>query len=245
MEVICEIDKIISEFDSKDKKEMSSCRKKLRELIQEYANLEKNTKLTLPETIVFVAESDSKRKRNISMILLHALDSDYIFKASESDGKLLQILDKNIPDLYRRFEILERQQTHEKIKEIENIHGKLMGALNDILNIDECLHLILSSRQKIEKTLNDKSLNSYLSYLGFERIKKHIKGHFSCVSHFSEKPEVFYEQIPNLISDLDNELTYCKENDTFLTRTYKIYLSNLKKAVENERASSKDRFECT
>jgi len=244
MEIIYQIDEIISDFDSKNDKEMKSSRTQLRNLIQEYACIDINKKLTLPETVVSIEQSKSKKKRDISLILLHALSSDYIFRTREADGKLIKILDDTLPDIYKRFNIDKKDQTHEKIGKIKNIHKEFLNLLDNISGIDCSLHSILSSRQIIQKTINDKNLNAYLNFLDFNHIKRHINKYFTHISYFQTKPEVFYENIPSILIDINNELSYCESNKSFLGLIYKKFLMQLRKAIEDEKKSSKDNFRC-
>ena len=117
--------------------------------------------------------------------------------------------------------------------------------LDSIKNIGSTVNAILSSRQNIEKTLKDKCLNSYLSYLQYPHITRYIKKNFSYLSYIKKEQEEFYGNIPLILSDIEKELIYCKENPSFITiNYYEIYLNKIKYAIEDERSKSKERFNC-
>lgn len=73
MDIVYKIDEIIREFDHKKESDQSKSRKLLRNYLQEYAEVEINNDLTLPQTIVFIERSSPANSRNIAMMVLHAL----------------------------------------------------------------------------------------------------------------------------------------------------------------------------
>jgi hypothetical protein len=245
MNLLLEMYSIVRDFDEKsesDKKKLRTC---FRDCIQQYMEVEIDTGLTLAETIVTVGRIDNKDKiRKMAMVILYSL-STKILNADDKDGKLIALFDGGILDFYKKYNIDIKDQAYKKVDKLSGIHKALCDVLGSIINIDSTIESILSMRQGIEKSVNDKTLNAYLNHLGFSHIKDSIKKNISRLSYFDMDEERFYEQIPELLEDIEFELNYCHENPTFVTLDYySIYLGKLKSALIREKEKSKDKFKC-
>ena len=233
MIMLNDLDKIVVELHdcvNSSSNAISEKRKQLRTFLQNIYG-EIRSDLSLSETIEKISSlSDKSLMRNSAMILLRVISVRGALPDNTSnnriDLRLSLLFDRSIPDVYKRFIIDESDYTFAKIKHLELVHSQLCKRINSLKEVESTLRSIIGSRQKIQKILTDKALNSYLQQYDFKHIQSWINNIFIQLATYDESPDIFFEEIPSLLEDLKNEKKYCEDNSTFVTRDYYIFFIN-------------------
>lgn len=246
MDIAYKIEETFLKFEHVNSSDRKKLQLLIRDYIQEYIGLDKNETLTLAETIASISRlSDSEKTRDISMIILHGLSIAEIFQSKKIDAVLIELLDKTIPDIYRKYEIKISDQTYIKIEQLSLIHNKICENLNCLKNIDSTIDSILSMRQNIQKALNDKTLKAYTRHLGYTAINDNLTKIFSLICYYKDDKEIFFENLDVIEKNIEEGISYCTSHKSFFTEDYyKKFLTRLKDALINSKSNFETEFNC-
>ncbi|MDB9905830.1 ATP-binding protein [Oceanospirillaceae bacterium] len=244
-DIIVELHNSVSSFPN----DVSKKRKQLRNFLQD-AYGEKNKELSLSDTIDQITGSvDMATLRDLAVILLRVISMKGALTESTTknqlDGRLSVLFERSLPDFGKRFEIDSKEQTYIKLQKFGAIHEELCKRINVLNEIGSSLHSIIGARQKISKVLNDKQLQAYLLPYGLKQVREQVSIFFIEIEQHEKSPELFFDNIPNLVKRLEEEIQYCNGHSTFVTRDYYYpFLNTLKDTVVEEQKRSRNNFQC-
>src|SRR5690606_4752463 len=120
---------------------------------------------------------EQQHLRYISLVVLRLLSVQEFFpKGSENnfETKIIQLMDKTIADLYKRFDINKSAQTYEKFENLFKIHVYCCDKLRCLNQCSPNMETISAQRQMILRSIGDETVKSYLSPYEFPRIRASI-----------------------------------------------------------------------
>jgi hypothetical protein len=226
-------------------------RTKVRSILLQFAGLKDDKSLTLADSLELIASSGSKNsKRDISILAVRLLNVQGFFPSQISgnniDAKLIHLVEPELANFYRRFDIDKSEQTFEKVKKLCNLHNYCLGKLEPLLLTSSKIEAIISEKQSILKSIGDDTVKSYLSLFDFQRIRGSINSVLMQVAELSRASGYnFMNKLKDLSDFLAEEREYCEHSPTFITQDYYIkFLDIVQVAVDCVANKAKSRFIC-
>ena len=227
-------------------------RKELREIILCGTAKEGTRKLTLVESINYLASNavDPQQARIAAIFLVRfASIPNFLPRASNTsrvDASLSDLVTRALPDLVKDRGINPKDQTYEIMKLLERIHPWVCEQLS-VLKIDSSLVAVLSARQRIQRVLNHGPLKGYLAPYGIKDVSSSLDSVYKCVTDVdSSVDSLFHTRISEALSIVEQELQVSNMADVFLYSEYYVpFLKAVHAAITEEIESAKDRLAST
>jgi hypothetical protein len=212
----------VSSTDSEYKK----AKTQIREIFQSFGELEADKSKTLAETIVDLKNSGSKGiHRDCAMMLVRALSVQNLLSSKSDTHKIqthiIQFVEPNLKDIYKRFDIDKKLQTYEKIETLETVHRYCCDKLNCLSEMPSKIETIAAERNSILRSIGDSAVKSYLSAYEYSRIRASIEAILNQVIELSKSADSgFTNKHKDLLDLLQDEIEYCDGFDNFLLNDY-------------------------
>ncbi len=251
LDIVLKIESIALQFDRLAPDEIKFCRTQVRELLLRYVGLENDGSLSLSDTIEKIAKNGEREcLRYISLIVLRLLSVPHFFPKGSSENnaetKIIHLMDREIGDLYRRFDINKSAQTYEKFESLFKIHVYCCEKLRCLSQCSPNMETISAQRQMILRSIGDETVKSYLSPYEFPRIRGAIEAILSQAVDFSNTSDsTFTQRLKDLSDLLSEEAEYCDGRMTFVTKNYyRPFVIIVEQAVHGVARRLKERFVC-
>jgi hypothetical protein len=226
-------------------------RKTVRRILQEFSGLEANADKNLAQTLEDISKQGKPESlRSISIFLLRLLTVQGFFPASLSSGStdiwIVIIIEKVFKSIYKEFDIEVKEQTFEKISKLKEVVNHCHEKLSCLVVLSPKIETISETRKAIHSSLADKTLNSFLMPYDFPRIRASIDSILGQVIKLSSTADFTFERKLKDLSDyIQDEISYCKQRQVFLTdKYYRPFLDQVEEATNAIARKSKERFIC-
>lgn len=230
---------------------LKQARLSIRSILQEYSEVTLDNSLTLSETIQKISDNGiDARLRHVSLIILRLSAVPNFFpkqvNGSNTDAKIISLIEAELVDFYKRFEIDKQNQTYIKLDKLYEVHDFCCDKLKCLLNVPAKIETIAAEKQLILRALGDKTVKSYFSYYDYSRVRASVEAVLTQVLEFSKTTSNnFARRLKDLKDLITDELTYCIANPSIVTlRYYKPFLNAIDGIVQNEAEKSYEQFKC-
>ncbi|PKH04759.1 ATP-binding protein [Moritella sp. Urea-trap-13] len=252
LQAALDIETAVNNLSEKSSDEdLKLARLSVRSTLQHYAGVDEDKSLTLIDSIQLISEAGIKKnRRNISILILRLNSIPNFFPkqviGSGADAKIINILEPVLGDFYKRFDIDKKFQTFEKLDKLYEVHDFCCEKLKCLSIVPAKIESISAEKQMILKSLGDKTLNSYLSPYEFQNLRGSVEAILTQIVELSRSIDsTFTRRLKELSDLLEDEVRYCNEKSSFITKNYyQIFLEKIQTVIESEAVRSKERFKC-
>lgn len=231
--------------------EYKKAKVQIREIFQSFGKLENDRNKTLAETITDLKKSGPRGiHRDCAMMMIRALSVQNLLSSKGDSTKiqthLIQFVEANLPDIYKRFDIDKKSQTYEKIEILETVHRYCCDKLNCLSDTPSKIETIAAERGSILRSIGDSTVKAYLTAYEFNRIRSSIEAILTQVIALSESVDSgFTHKYKDLTDLLQDEISYCRKTNSFLINDYYLpFLYSVTEAAEAVVKRAREQFIC-
>jgi len=137
-------------------------------------------------------------------------------------------------------------QSHQVLDILSHVPDYCHEKLTQLAELPAQVETIKASRTVVLRDLADDTLCCVLENYDFNHTRKRIEVFFKQVLDLSETSDLsFSTKAEDLLEIVENELTYCRENHTFITeKYYGVFVRTIDKVVRDISAKSAAKFTC-
>ncbi|MBW2940539.1 ATP-binding protein [Zhongshania sp. CAU 1632] len=190
-------------------------------------------------------------RRKILIILLRSLSVDGLLPTTRIESRIevlfVSAVDKYLPDLCKKFKIDSKKQTYENYPLVKSLHGDVVSEFKFWAAIPDTLEGVISNREEILKSLNNRTSKTYLDFYGISNITTAMNKIFHYIDIIvDETSDEFVDPINDLRKFLDSQEAYVDENYNFLTNgVYRPVILLIRRALERAESGAGEKFSCS
>lgn len=159
--------------------------------------------------------------REIPVILIRALDVYDLIpdpNANNSIERLIvEICEKNIPDICTFLGIKVKYQTYEKYAILSNGHKNILSLLDPLTVNYGDLHALVAARKTVLGALNHSIVRAYCGPYHLQELKSTIEVLFSAIQRMEELGPSFLQNYQDCSRTIDDAVKMMTENQSFLS----------------------------
>ena len=230
---------------------IAKARRLVRGSLQNLAQVELDTSLTLTQTFESIAQNCTPNaRRNIGVVAIRLVSfSDFLSTSDAKEGRrhIVWLIEHGCPDLTLNLRWKNGALSHEKLESIKSIHRVACEHLDHLRQQYNNLEELVSRRQIILRDLNHGPTKNYLSAFGFKVVQPSANGLINQIAGLvnSEGYEL-QENMERLLETLDEEIELLRNIDAFVIREYWVpFLKKVQSLVRTRQETMAENFACT
>ena len=201
--------------------------------------------------VLKAAHNNPQAKKFTALLMLRLLSVQGSLPSKQEDPSIEQnvahLVENALPEFDKIYKFSHKNQTYEKITQMEQVHNSVMENLLPLKHIPLVMRDVVSQKEVIYRTINNGLVKSYLRYYDYSNIQNKIRALFARADELLNiDTERFGNKLDELKSLVTEDVEYCNSNRSFISQDYFLpLLESFKEATNQLDKDSTKKLDCS